>query len=53
MKTKRKQNISVNNELYNIFRDICQNEETVSEYIRDARKAFSLVQKDALYRNEG
>jgi hypothetical protein len=50
MKTNRKHKTSaIDNELFNAFKEVCADEESLSKAISDAKKTFSLVQKDAVY----
>ena len=48
MKTKSKK---IDQQLYNLFKDVFTDEEEIMEAIRDTKKAFSMVQADVLYRN--
>jgi len=51
MKTNRKPKSSlVDNQLYNLFKNIYEDNEEIDSAVRDAKKAFSLVQKDAVYK---
>jgi hypothetical protein len=48
MKTNRKIDIH----LYNIYKDLYTNEDEINTAVKDAKRAFTLIQHDALY-NKG
>ena len=51
MKAYRKQNTAATeNELFNVFKEVYTDEESVNKAVSDAKKAFSLIQKDVLYK---
>ena len=53
MKNKRKQdNEPTDGELFNLFREFCANDSDCNKTVSDARKAFSLVKQDKIYRHE-
>ena len=48
MKTNRK----LDNQLYNLFKDVYADEQLINETVRDAKKAFSYIKNhDAVYRD--
>lgn len=46
MKTNRKMNVH----LYNLFKDVFTDEDEINEAVRDAKRAFTFVQRDALFK---
>lgn len=51
MKTNRKPKSSlIDNQLYNLFKDVYEDNEEINSAVRDAKKAFSFIQRDAVYR---
>ena len=49
MKTRHKK---IDNQLYNLFKDVITDEDEINEAIKDAKKAFLLVQQDVVYKEQ-
>ena len=49
MKTKK--HTKVDQEMMNLFKEIYQDEDSYDSAVKDAKKAFSYVKQDVLYRS--
>ena len=43
-------NNKTDNQLYNLFREIFNDEDEINEAVKDAKVAFHMLQQDAIYR---
>jgi hypothetical protein len=50
---KRKQQIPTDLQLFNMFRDFCSSDEDCNKAVSDARKAFSMLNSDKVFKKEG
>jgi len=50
---KRKHNEPSDSELFKLFRDFCASDEECDKTVADARRAFTMIRNDRLYRKEG
>lgn len=53
MKTQKQYKTSLDRELFNLFREIYSDEGAAEDAVRDAKKAFSFIRHDSLYRAIG
>lgn len=50
MKTQKQYKTSLDRELFNLFKEIYSDEGAVEDAVIDAKKAFSYIRQDVLYR---
>lgn len=49
---KRKQHTPTDSQLFNVFRDFCSSDEDCNKAVSDARKAFTMLYSDKVFRKE-
>ena len=48
---KRKQHNPTDSELFNLFRDYCSTDEDCDQMVKGAKKAYTMLSADKLYRS--